>query len=155
MVKKNLPARIEITITGKNATNETRARLTEILDLLQELSTSSKDTIGVETFSTSIISDKNSHSSLDTDKIKEKLQEIDEKLKDRERRYLKREDWKDPEKSEQAEVNKSATKIAARLSFDHKDLFERAASKFPSKRDALERAVELLAAEAEITPENK
>jgi hypothetical protein len=68
----------------------------------------------------------------------------------RERRYLKREDWADPDQAFNAEINQSAKKLTPRVSPDHLRAFEEAAAKFPDKRAALERALELLATETGV-----
>lgn len=70
----------------------------------------------------------------------------------RERRYLKRDEWADPSKGPDAEINKSTKKITPRVSADHLRAFEEAAASFPDKRSALERALELLAKETGVKP---
>ena len=66
------------------------------------------------------------------------------------RRYLKKENWADPEQSSQSEVNRSTKKLSPRVSESHASLFDQVAkTRFPNKREALEHAIELLAAEAD------
>lgn len=60
--------------------------------------------------------------------------------------YRRAEDLADPSAAPNAEVNLPTVKLTPRVSRTHAELFERLAAAHPSKRKALERAIELLAA---------
>lgn len=64
--------------------------------------------------------------------------------------YRKRENWPDPEQEKNAEANQLTKKLTPRVSEVHADLFNRLANEFPSKRKALEAAIDLLAAQLEF-----
>lgn len=66
---------------------------------------------------------------------------------DGKRIYRRPEDLFDPSASPQDEVNKITSKLTPRVSREHAKLFNECSDHFKNKRAALERAVELLAAE--------
>lgn len=59
--------------------------------------------------------------------------------------YRSREDLPDPARAPDAETNRSAVRLSARVSRHHELLFNKLAKDFPSKRAAIERAIDLLA----------
>lgn len=61
-----------------------------------------------------------------------------------------KEHLKDATQSPRAATNRLTKQLSPRVYEKHRDLFNRCADKFPSKREALERAIELLAKELEL-----
>lgn len=64
------------------------------------------------------------------------------------RKYRKRHELPDPNATPRDEVNANTVKLSPRVSREHADRFNEFAFGFPTKREALERAIDLLAAEA-------
>lgn len=150
MATSKLPALIEITIDPDSLEASDAKAVRALLKEINALEKESNGAVRKKLFTKSISTKKGHKETSGFDKIRERLEEIEEQLPDRKRRYLKRKDWDDPTKSPRAEVNQSAKKLTPRVSEEHVELFAKAAECFPNKRDALERAVELLAAEAGI-----
>lgn len=61
------------------------------------------------------------------------------------RRYRRADQLPDPSMPGDAEVNRERVQIGARVTRDHRALFEKAARAFPSKGAAMEEAIRLLA----------
>jgi hypothetical protein len=53
----------------------------------------------------------------------------------------------DPESGPRASVNRLTKQLSPRVSEEHRDLFNECSEAFPNKREALERAIQLLAME--------
>lgn len=99
-----------------------------------------------------------------TDNIKEL--DVDDPLADEEivralvfenkpkRAYRRPNERPDPSQASNAEVNLLTKKIGSRVSIDHLELFNRCAEKAESGRQALEKAIELLADELGIDHDN-
>jgi len=66
------------------------------------------------------------------------------------RKYRRKEDWNDPDSAHDAEVNLSSKKMNTRVSEQHLNTFNYIAKRFPTKRKALERAIELLTKDCEL-----
>lgn len=58
---------------------------------------------------------------------------------------------KDASKGPRASSNRLTKQLSPRIYDEHRDLFNKCAVKFPSKREALERAIELLADDLDIS----
>ncbi|MBL4829522.1 MAG: hypothetical protein JKY55_06515 [Aliivibrio sp.] len=56
----------------------------------------------------------------------------------------------DPDKGPTASINRLAKQLSPRVYEEHRLLFNKCAEKFPNKREALERAIELLAQELDL-----
>ena len=70
----------------------------------------------------------------------------------RKRIYRRNEDLFDDTADPKAEVNRLTVRLSTRVSRAHKDVFNAAASRFPNKRAALERAIELLNEDLGLDP---
>nr|WP_319514364.1 hypothetical protein [uncultured Cohaesibacter sp.] len=66
--------------------------------------------------------------------------------------YRKRDELPDPDVDARASVNRLAKQLSPRVYQEHVDLFNECAKGFPSKRHALERAIELLAIDMGVEP---
>lgn len=64
--------------------------------------------------------------------------------------YRKRQELPEPELDPKASANRLARQLSPRLYPEHIELFNECARSFPNKREALERAIELLAAELNL-----
>lgn len=67
--------------------------------------------------------------------------------------YRRKSDLPNPDLSPQSEDNLSSSKLTPRVSREHVELFNACAKQFSNKREALERAVELLAQESGVQPD--
>lgn len=65
--------------------------------------------------------------------------------------YRSQEDLDDPNAEPKAEVNLLTKKLTPRVSREHVDLFDKCANGFQNKRQALERAIELLARDCDVS----
>lgn len=77
---------------------------------------------------------------------KNKFEVTDDKPEKRAYR-MKRDQLPDPKSSPVASVNRLTKQLSPRVSEDHRDLFNKCSEAFPSKREALEHAIQLLAME--------